>query len=68
MLVPLRFHRAVEIAREGSEIVVNYKGGRLQGSTDLSNWSDLHSSQNGSGGQYRDAALQQYRFFRAVRD
>ena len=58
----------VEIARAGSEIVVNYVGDRLQGSMDLSNWNDVHTAQDGSGAEYRDSGLEQYRFFRAVRD
>jgi hypothetical protein len=58
----------VEIAREGSEIVVNYVGERLQGSTDLLNWIDVHTAQDGGGAEYRDSGLEQYRFFRGVLD
>ena len=58
----------VEITREGAEIVVNYTGHRLQGSTDLHDWRDVHIAPDGGGGQFHDSSAEHYRFFRAVRD
>jgi uncharacterized delta-60 repeat protein len=52
----------VVVRKTGGEVVIQYTNGKLQASTDLRTWRDVHTG----GGEFRPGNLERYQFFRAA--
>ncbi|HEX7860141.1 MAG TPA: Calx-beta domain-containing protein [Verrucomicrobiae bacterium] len=53
---------SVIVQRSGGEVLITYQAARLQESADLENWTDAHAG----GGEFRPAATESHRFYRAA--
>ena len=51
--------QAVQVLRDGDEVVIRYTTGRLLGSSDLKTWVEVHSG----GGEFRSDLSGKNRFF-----
>lgn len=60
--VEIVFPGSLTVNKTAAGVVINYEGARLQGSTDLQNWSDVHVG----GGDYLVPGMDDYRFFRSA--
>lgn len=52
---------AIEI---GNGVTIRYSGARLEGTSDLNDWEEVHAG----GGEYEPSGDEAFRFFRAVKD